>query len=126
MSSISGFLIVKPENGGILDLFKFLALNNQQSVAKFLEGSHGDGVVVFEEEVNGDNRWGIVVSIIARKVIKIFGKPLEWTGYLVEFILNLLSLNGNFLGLAYRILHGKMLNFIHPFPLFIPRSVEYS
>ncbi|CAI9753691.1 unnamed protein product [Fraxinus pennsylvanica] len=108
MSSISGFLIVKPENGGIWDLFKFLAMNNQQSVAKFLEGSHGNGGV-FEEEVNSDNRWVIVVSIIARKVVKMFGKPLEWTGYLVEFILNLLSLNGNFLGLAYRILHGDVV-----------------
>ncbi|KAL2457384.1 alpha/beta-hydrolase superfamily protein [Forsythia ovata] len=108
MSAISGFLIVKPENGGILDLFKLLVLKNQESEAKFLESCDGDDGV-FEEEVMGDNRWAIVVSIIARKVIKIIGKPMEWTGYLVEFILNLLSLNGNFLGLAYRFFHGDVV-----------------
>ncbi|KAI3463181.1 hypothetical protein Pfo_019844 [Paulownia fortunei] len=112
------FLIVRHENGAILDLFKFLVFNDQESGAKFLESCHGDGV--FQEELLGDggggggevtpdHRWVIVVSIIVRKIIKVFGKPMEWAGYLVEFILNLLSLNGNFLGLLYKILHGNVV-----------------
>lgn len=113
------FLIVSHEDGGFWDLFKFLVFNDQESGAKFLKSCHGGGV--FQEEVLGgvgdhggevspDHRWVIVVSIIVRKIIKVFGKPMEWSGYLVEFILNLLSLNGNFLGLLHRILHGMMLN----------------
>lgn len=123
------FLIVSDKNGGILDLFKFLVFNDQESGTKFLEtcdngcgswqekilgdGGGGDG----GGEVTPDHRWVIVVSILVRKIIKVFGKPMEWAGYVVEFFLNLLSLNGNFLGLIYRIIHGitlsTQLNFIY-------------
>ncbi|KAL6495980.1 Triacylglycerol lipase obl1 [Orobanche gracilis] len=109
------FLIVSHENGGISDLFKFLVYNDQESGAKFLESSNGDGSFPFQEDeedsvdVRRDNRWVIVVSVIVRKIIKVFGKPMEWFGYLVEFILNLLSLNGNFLGLLVNILHGNVV-----------------
>ncbi|KAL2539072.1 alpha/beta-Hydrolases superfamily protein [Abeliophyllum distichum] len=105
----SRFLIVNPENGGVLDLLKFWAFNNQESGAKFLESAH-DGVIQEGLLVDNttDHRWVIIVSIIVRKIITVFGKPMEWTGYLVEFILNLLSLNGNFLGLLYNIFHGNV------------------
>ncbi|KAL8055987.1 hypothetical protein ABFX02_04G090500 [Erythranthe guttata] len=109
------FLIVSHENGGILDLFKFLAFNNPDSGAKFLKtfrGGGGGGRAVVQEDVlfgDGDHRWVIVVSIIVRKIIKVLGKPMEWFGYVVEFFLNLLSLNGNFLGLLSNFLHGKVV-----------------
>ncbi|KAL3652363.1 hypothetical protein CASFOL_002044 [Castilleja foliolosa] len=74
------FLIVSHENGGFRDLFKFLVYNDRESEMKMV---------------------GIIV-------IKVFGKPMEWFGYIVEFILNLLSLNGNFLGLLSKILHGNV------------------
>ena len=98
------FLIVSDEGGGVLDLFKFFVFNDAGSGSKFLgslqqnldHGGVGDS----------DHRWIIVVSILVRKIIKIAGKPMEWTGYFMEFILNLLSLNGNLLGLISRILHG--------------------
>ncbi|KAL3614645.1 hypothetical protein CASFOL_041402 [Castilleja foliolosa] len=99
------------ENGGFRDLFKFLVYNDRESGAKFLESSNGDGLFQAEllrDENGWDHRWVIFVSIIARKIIKVFGKPMEWFGYIVEFILNLLSVNGNFLGLLSKILHGNM------------------
>lgn len=112
------YLIVKPQNGGIGDLARFLINNDIYSAAKFLDASD-DGVL--REELLGDaageapyHRWVIFVSILVRKIIAVVGKPMEWTGYLVEFILNLLSHNGSFLGLLFNILRGKPLDFILP------------
>ncbi|KAL1559197.1 triacylglycerol lipase OBL1 [Salvia divinorum] len=103
------FLIVSDEGGGGWDMFKFLVFNDGGSGSKFLGSSqenldHGGGGVI----TTTDHRWVIVVSILARKIVKIFGKPMEWTGYFLEFILNLLSLNGNLLGFISRILHGNV------------------
>ena len=97
------YLIVRPEKGGIGDLFRYAVMGNVVSGLTFLDCSD-DGVL--DEEVT-DYRWVIVVSIIVRKIIALFGKPMEWTGYLVEFILNLLSENGNLFGLFYNLVHGN-------------------
>lgn len=108
------FLIVKPENGAIWDLVRLLIVGDKKCYAKFLECSGVDDYVVDEDDCNGsvggevdDLRWVIFVSILVRKILKVFEKPLEWTGYFLEFLLNLFSLNGSFLGLLYNILHGN-------------------
>lgn len=98
------YLIVRPEKGGLRDLFRYSVLQKVDSGVRFLEGSDEEVV----GRVAGDHRWVIVVSIIARKIIGLFGKPLEWTGYLVDFILNLLSLNGGLFGLLITLRHGKL------------------
>lgn len=110
----SRFLIVNYQDGGILDLMRFLLSANKENAHKFLHYSDGGTPVVAEELTRvhddttaGDHRWVIFVSVIVRKLISIFGKPMEWFGYLLDFILNLLSLNGNFFGLFYNILHGN-------------------
>ncbi|KAL8537864.1 hypothetical protein ACS0TY_012843 [Phlomoides rotata] len=100
------FLIVRAECG-ILDLLKFLVLNDEESGSKFLQSFNGVVGGLLGE--GGDHRWVIVVSIIARKIIKVLGKPMEWIGYLLEFLLNLLSLNGNFLGLLCNFLKGSVV-----------------
>ncbi|KAI3759821.1 hypothetical protein L6452_07901 [Arctium lappa] len=113
------YLIVQPENGRITDLLRYGIFGNKSSGAKFLHSSHQH---IIQEELSSvvsdsgqepgetpDHRWVIIVSIIMRKLIKIFGKPMEWTGYVVEFILNLLSLNGNLLGLFANLLLGKVV-----------------
>ncbi|XP_050382222.1 triacylglycerol lipase OBL1-like [Argentina anserina] len=100
-----GYLIVRPEKGGFWDLAKYTVLGDIRSGVRFLEGS--------DEQVLGGvaegQRWVIVVSIIVRKIIALFGKPMEWTGYVVDFILNLLSLNGNLLGLLSNVVHGTVM-----------------
>lgn len=103
------YLIVSPENGGVLDLFRFMVLNNQDCGAKFLQiSSHQDqDMITSLDQVTQDHRWVIVVSIIVRKIIKVLGKPMEFFGYGVEFFLNLLSLNGDTLiRLLLRFLQG--------------------
>ncbi|XP_060206050.1 triacylglycerol lipase OBL1 [Lycium barbarum] len=111
----SRFLIVNHQNGGILDLVRFGIWGNKESGDKFLEYSAGGEVeqsLRADDHSGGevpDHRWVIFVSILVRKLISIFGKPMEWIGYLIEFILNLFSLNGNFFGLFYNLLHGKVV-----------------
>ncbi|GKE19555.1 hypothetical protein Tco_1427132, partial [Tanacetum coccineum] len=94
------YLIVDPSNGGIRDLVSYGLFGNKASGAKFLEGSD-DGVIYGQlsndgdgEKETWDHRWVIIVSIIMRKLIKLFGKPMEFFGYVVDFCLNLLSING--------------------------------
>ncbi|KAL3528528.1 hypothetical protein ACH5RR_007850 [Cinchona calisaya] len=112
--NFSRYLIVNPQNGGIRDLARFLIKKDKQSGAKFLESS--DDRIIQEELLGGtddeetpDGRWVIFVSILVRKIIAIFGKPMEWTGFLVEFFLNFFSANGGFFGVLYNILHGEIV-----------------
>ncbi|KAF4368850.1 triacylglycerol lipase OBL1 [Cannabis sativa] len=99
------YVVVRPEKGGLGDLFRYAVMGNIVSGLMFLESSDDD---ILGNEVI-DNRWVIVVSIIARKIIALFGKPLEWTGYLLDFILNLLSQNGNLIGLFCNIVCGRVV-----------------
>ncbi|KAG5568600.1 hypothetical protein H5410_064388, partial [Solanum commersonii] len=78
---------------------------------KFLEYScvdDGGGDCGGGEEVD-DHRWVIFVSILVRQILKVLKKPMEWSGYFLEFFINLFSLNGNFLGLFHNFLHGKLV-----------------
>ncbi|XP_020269677.1 uncharacterized protein LOC109844917 isoform X2 [Asparagus officinalis] len=91
------YLIVKAEMGGILDLLKLLVLNGGR-VHEFVESSEVDGDGGGEWD-SGGHRWVIVVSVIMRRIIGILGKPMEGTGMVIEFLLNLLDLNGGIYGL---------------------------
>ncbi|XP_059643639.1 triacylglycerol lipase OBL1 [Cornus florida] len=111
------YLIVRPENGGIRDLVQFWASSDRTSCSKFLECSYdgdrellgGGGRGGGGGRLMGDHRWVIFVSIVVRKIIALFGKPMEWIGYFVEFVLNLHNENGGFLGLLYNFFHGKVV-----------------
>ncbi|CAK9163816.1 unnamed protein product [Ilex paraguariensis] len=110
--SYSRYMIVRPENGGIFDLLRFWVSADKRGAAKFIESS--DYGVLAEELGGGDvtapdHRWVIFVSIIVRKILSLSGKPMKWIGYLIEFVLNLFSLNGNLLGLLCNLLHGKVV-----------------
>lgn len=88
-----------------MDLFRYAVRNDRGGATAFLEGSD-DAVLVGEA---ADHRWIIVVSIIVRKIIAVFGKPMEWTGFLVDFVLNLLSENGNLIGLLCNLVRGMFI-----------------
>ncbi|KAF7134518.1 hypothetical protein RHSIM_Rhsim08G0246000 [Rhododendron simsii] len=114
-SDISRYLIVRPQNGGITDLVRFLVSTDKASAAKFIETSDS-GTYAAAELLGGDDggitpdhRWVIFVSIIVRKIISVFGKPMEWSGCLFEFFLNFMSDNGGMLGLLWNLLHGKVV-----------------
>ncbi|KAL5757257.1 hypothetical protein ACOSP7_019868 [Xanthoceras sorbifolium] len=105
------YLIVRPEKGGTVDLVRYMLWGDLSSGVRFLESSSEEYLA--EQLVFGDyaadNRWILVVSILVRKIIALLRKPMEYTGYAVEFILNLLSLNANLSGLIYNLFHGKVV-----------------
>ncbi|MFS7974686.1 hypothetical protein Hanom_Chr09g00871631 [Helianthus anomalus] len=100
------YLIVQPANGGITDLLRYGIFNNKASGSKFLL-QHQQQQQQLDDD-DDDKRFVIIVSIIMRKLIKVFGKPMEWTGYVVDFILNLLSLNGGLLPLFANLFQGSI------------------
>ncbi|KAL8170645.1 hypothetical protein V2J09_022449 [Rumex salicifolius] len=55
-----------------------------------------------------NRRWVIVVSVIMRKMISLFALPMKWIGYFTDFTLNLLYINGNFVGLISNFIQGKV------------------
>lgn len=103
--SINNYLIVRPEKGGMLDLFRYLAWAEKGSGERFLESSEEGNM----GEEAADHRWIILVSVIVRKIISLFGKPMEYTGFVVDFFLNLLFQNGGIMGLLLNFLQGKVV-----------------
>ncbi|XP_052876658.1 triacylglycerol lipase OBL1 isoform X3 [Gossypium arboreum] len=99
------YLIVRPYKGGIWDVLKYSLRGDIECGSKFLESSD-QGVVGGEA---ADHRWIILVSIVARRIIHFLGKPMELTGYGVDFFLNLLSQNGSLFGLFYNLLRGDIV-----------------
>ncbi|KAJ6932888.1 hypothetical protein NC651_008343 [Populus alba x Populus x berolinensis] len=103
--NITNYLIVRPEKGGMLDLLRYLVWADIGSGVKFLESSE-EGIMGGEA---ADHRWIILVSIIVRKIISLFGKPMEYTGFVADFFLNLLFQNGGIMGLLLNFLQGKVV-----------------
>ncbi|KAL9350516.1 hypothetical protein Peur_057771 [Populus x canadensis] len=103
--NITNYLIVRPEKGGILDLLRYLVWADIGSGVKFLESSD-EGIMGGEA---ADHRWIILVSIIVRKIISLLGKPMEYTGFVADFFLNLLFQNGGIMGLFLNFLQGKVV-----------------
>ncbi|TYG48943.1 hypothetical protein ES288_D10G055600v1 [Gossypium darwinii] len=99
------YLIVRPDKGGIWDVLKYSLRGDIECGSKFLESSD-QGVVGGEA---ADHRWIILMSIVARRIIHFLGKPMELTGYGVDFFLNLLSQNGSLFGLFYNLLRGDIV-----------------
>ncbi|KAK0595758.1 hypothetical protein LWI29_009727 [Acer saccharum] len=108
------YLIVRPERGRTVDLVRYMLWGDIMSGVSFLETSSDEYLaeqvqLAADHPVPADRRLIIVASILVRKIVALLRKPLEYTGYAVEFILNLLSLNANLSGLIYNLFHGKVL-----------------
>ncbi|GMI86517.1 Oil body lipase 1 [Hibiscus trionum] len=94
------YLNVRPNKGGLSNLLKFSLWGSNHDMVAVGGGAAG------EDEVH---RWVILVSIVVRKLLHLFRKPMEFTGYVVEFFLNLISQNGSLFGLFSNILLGKVV-----------------
>ncbi|KAG1334421.1 hypothetical protein COCNU_03G005400 [Cocos nucifera] len=106
------YLIVRSDKAGLVDMVRFAVCGGE--ARGFLESSDGEEGL---GPIRDQHRWVIVVSIIIRRILAFFRKPMEWNGMLVEFLLNLLSLNGGFSGLFINLFNGIDIN-----PLSLPLS----
>lgn len=104
----SNYLIVRPHRGGYRDLFRYGVRDDETSKAKFLERPENGrwSTMTIDEEAE-DHRWVIVVSILVRKIIRLLRTPMEYTGFVIDFLLNLFSANGGFFGLLLRLVQSK-------------------
>lgn len=94
-------LIIRPENGGILDVLRFLFFSRKgHSFIDYLEH-------VEDRNDTFDRRWFITVSILARKFLHLVAKPMAFVGACMEFMLNLFSNNGGLRGIMFRVLTGR-------------------
>ncbi|KAG8483333.1 hypothetical protein CXB51_022521 [Gossypium anomalum] len=106
------YMIVRPEKCGVWDWMKYLLWGDLESGLRFLESSDRGSVAMGGGAGGGEEaveRWIIIVSIVVRKLLGLCSKPMELTGYGVDFILNLISQNGSLLGLLSNILNGEVI-----------------
>ncbi|KAH1091086.1 hypothetical protein J1N35_018343 [Gossypium stocksii] len=105
-------LTVRPEKGGVWDWMKYLLWGDLESGLRLLESSDWGSVVMGGGAGGGeeaDDRWIIIVSIVVRKLLGLCSKPMELTGYGVDFILNLISQDRSLLGLLSNLLNGEVI-----------------
>ncbi|KAK7338188.1 hypothetical protein VNO77_18790 [Canavalia gladiata] len=99
------YLILSPQNGGVWELMRYALLGDSHSFCRFVDTNY-DNVPSLVSPVP-HHRWIIFLSILLRKIIAFFAKPMDWIGCFLDFLLNLLSQNANFFGLLYNLLHEK-------------------
>jgi len=98
MDSEWRYLIVRPEKGGFVELFRYAFLG--RDFRRFVDHSSSSSSSV---DHNWSWRWVILFSILVRKFISFFAIPIYWTGFFLDFFLNLLSLNG-----LNNFIHGRV------------------
>ncbi|OVA15664.1 Lipase [Macleaya cordata] len=96
------YVVLKPDEGGISDLFKFL-FSSDIGKSKFVDCPEG------KKETEFKRRWLIFLSIVVQKLLSFFKKPLSWFGLGLEMWLNLLIQNRGFTGLLLNLLQGKLV-----------------
>ncbi|KAI9165122.1 hypothetical protein LWI28_008269 [Acer negundo] len=97
------FMLLKPEEVKFLDLFRILFSSDIEQ-RKFVDSSEGS-----TEEYCFRRRWLMFISIIAQKFLLFVAKPFSWIGSVIEFMLNLLSVNRNLGVLLLNLLRGRMI-----------------
>lgn len=95
------YLVLKPEEGGMRDLFQLLYSRN------ICRNGHVDcpeGTTL--EDLN--RRWLIFVSLLAQVVLLRLRNPILWIGSVIEWWPNLLLENTNLQTLLLNLLKGKL------------------
>uniref|UniRef100_A0A1D1Z4M6 Lipase n=1 Tax=Anthurium amnicola TaxID=1678845 RepID=A0A1D1Z4M6_9ARAE len=89
------YLIFRPGRVGVLDVLRLLLTSRRFLDYKFVESSDPPLSVELEDAIPDPN---VVVSALLLKVLHCLRKPLSLLGRLVEYCLNLLCLNGGYIG----------------------------
>ncbi|XP_059074644.1 triacylglycerol lipase OBL1-like [Cryptomeria japonica] len=87
-------LILHPENAGTIRLLSLFLSGNDHGFKEYLEDSMPQ------------NRWIIKITMLVIKIFHSVAKPMARIGSYIEFILNLLTNNGEFTGITCRLLRG--------------------
>ncbi|KAI3914301.1 hypothetical protein MKW92_037379 [Papaver armeniacum] len=103
----SEHMIYHPEKLRLIDIISVLIFRRILSSSKFIESHH------FNEDKLGNNvalpNLITILTLIIQKILGLLYLPFKLLGHVVEFILNLFSLNGGFFKLLLRIITGKLV-----------------
>ncbi|OVA16082.1 hypothetical protein BVC80_5497g1 [Macleaya cordata] len=101
----SEYMIYHPEKLRLIDIFSVLILRRRLSSSQFVE-FHTDetklGNVALPNLIT-------IITLIIQKILALLDLPLRLLGQVVEFILNLVSLNGGILKLLLHIITWKLV-----------------
>ncbi|RRT57709.1 hypothetical protein B296_00037946 [Ensete ventricosum] len=81
------YFIIRPKKIRLIDILSLLILRKSLSSYKFVETSGTD-----KDGLRAD--WVTALTLLIMKVLDKIKVPLKWTGIIVEFLFNLLALNG--------------------------------
>ncbi|MQL70915.1 hypothetical protein Taro_003274 [Colocasia esculenta] len=98
----SDYMVLHPEEGGILDLIHLLRSCNIHESRCIEYWPNGR-----TEKLGFRRRWFVVVSLAVQKMLFLCRRPVDWFGSRVEFLANLLSHNHGLVALARSWLRGK-------------------
>ncbi|XXG86679.1 hypothetical protein AAC387_Pa11g1526 [Persea americana] len=98
----NNYLVLKPEEGGMRDLFQLLYSRNICRNGR-VDSAEGTNL----EELN--RRWLIFVSLLAQVVLLRLRNPMLWIGSVIEWWPNLLLENTNLQTLLLNLLKGQVV-----------------
>lgn len=101
------YLILKPQNANIVDLFLFLLPFGFRKRTKFIDCPEGK-----EDSYTSSftNRWLIFISIVLQIILLAIATPLAKLDAFLLNVFNFISFNGGILGLLSKILKGLFNN----------------
>ncbi|CAA6659275.1 unnamed protein product [Spirodela intermedia] len=92
----SKYLICRPERVGILDIFRLLFTSRRfLDYHSFVQSSSPPISAELEAAIPEPN---VIISAMLLKILHVLRKPLALLGRMVEYCLNLLCLNGGYMG----------------------------
>ncbi|KAL2931769.1 putative feruloyl esterase A [Bienertia sinuspersici] len=95
------YLLLKPEETSFSDLLLFLVYNERKLV---------DCPSKFQEDVRKLNyRWIVVISALMMKLLQLMKTPMEYIGYLIETLMNLITNYGGLFNLLLNFIKGKVV-----------------
>ncbi|KAG6608469.1 Lipase, partial [Cucurbita argyrosperma subsp. sororia] len=98
------YMILKPDNAKLLDLFLFLLPFGLRKT-KFIDCPEG-----YEDSYNNfTDRWSIFISVLLQIILAAAATPLAKLDSFLVNLFNFISFNGGILGLLAKILKGKGL-----------------
>ncbi|KAK7367543.1 hypothetical protein VNO80_09556 [Phaseolus coccineus] len=97
------YMLLNPEDAHFFDLLHVLYSRNLRN-RKFVD-SKAEGAY----EGSFRHRWLIFVSVVLQKFLMLVAKPLALFGSFVEFLVNLVFLNGGFIMIAVNFLTGHLV-----------------
>ncbi|MCD7460603.1 hypothetical protein HAX54_043880 [Datura stramonium] len=104
-SFCSNYMLLKPEECGVLDLARILFSSNKNMGQK-------EFVDCPNEQMTKElfpHRWIIFISILVQKLFLAAAEPLARFGNAIEYWLNLQNVNGGFFCLLFNSLRGKVV-----------------